>query len=175
MRRVTAGEALESLRRGEELRGIAVSGNLSLHALADGTVVRSPIRIADCHFEGLAGEALRFEAGFSIENTTLGELALTFSYFPGGLEVVDCAVSGPVDFQCGGHNTDGRVFRLERSTFREFVNFFDCWFEAPVLVRGCRFEAGTNLLGNIGAPMQVQFDVAPVTESNTGALDRDGG
>lgn len=55
------------------------------------------------------------------------------------------------------------------------MSFFDCWFEAPVLVRECRFPAGTNLLGNIGAPHQVQFDVPAVIEGNVGRLDIDQG
>lgn len=175
MRTIDASEALESLRHGQTLRDVTVVGPLTLGELAEDDVVRAPIRIEGCRIDHLAGESLRFAAGVVIANSSVGVLSFTFAYFPGGLDVADCAVGGGADFQCGGHNTGGRAFRLARCVFAEFVNFFDCWFEGPVVVRECRFEAGSNLLGNVGRPMQVQFDVTPVIESNVGSLDLDGG
>lgn len=175
MRIVAASEALETLRRGDALRDSTVIGDLSLRPLAEADVVRTPIRVEDCHIERLEGEWLRFDAGVAVANSTVGVMSFTSAYFPCGLDLIACAVAGAVDFQCGGHNAGGHAFQLVRCEFREFVNFFDCWFEGPVVVRECRFEAGSNLLGNVSRPMQVQFDVAPVIESNIGSLDLDGG
>jgi hypothetical protein len=64
---------------------------------------------------------------------------------------------------------------LERTTFGGFVNFFDCWFTGPVVIRRCRFEGGTNLLGNGGQSVAVQFDVPPAIEENLRNLGVDGG
>lgn len=38
------------------------------------------------------------------------------------------------------------------------------------MVRSCRFEGRTNLLGKKGRPYAVQFNVPPVVEENAGDL-----
>lgn len=173
METVSADEAIAALRRGQPLSDVAVAGTLGLEVLAEDGVVRIPIRIARCRLAAVVGVFLRFDAPVAIASSTLGALTFTSASFPGGLDLEGCIVDGAVDLQCGGHNARDRSFQLSRCVFRDFVNFFDCWFEGPVIVRGCSFERGTNLLGNVGGPAAVQFDVPPVLESNVGALDRD--
>jgi hypothetical protein len=97
------------------------------------------------------------------------------AYFFAGLRVAGCTFESPVDFQCGGHNEGEHEVVLYATAFRGFVNFFDCWFRGPVVVRDCRFEGGTNLLGNRGQPYEVHFDVPPVIEDDEGNLGLDGG
>jgi hypothetical protein len=64
---------------------------------------------------------------------------------------------------------------LVDSRFRGFVNFFDCQYDGPLVVRRCHFDGGTNLLGNVGQPFVVGFAVPPIVEDTTGDLLRDGG
>ena len=66
----------------------------------------------------------------------------------------------------GEGNKDGSIFALKDTVFHEFVNFLDCTFDGPVEIRGCRFEKGTNLLGNRGQPYAAQFR-APLSSMET--------
>ena len=53
------------------------------------------------------------------------------------------------------------------------MDFEDCCFEGPVVIRDYRFEQGSNLLGRQGQPTIVHFDVAPERVGNVGPLDLD--
>jgi hypothetical protein len=94
------------------------------------------------------------------------------SYFSGGLLIDRCMLAS-THLSCGGHNRGGTAIVLSATTFKAFVDFADCQFEGPVLVRKCAFEAGTNLLGNRERPDRVQFAVPPVLTDNRGRLDLD--
>lgn len=59
--------------------------------------------------------------------------------------------------------------------FIHFVNFFDCWYLGPVVIRRCHFVAGTNLLGNVDQPFVTSFKIPPVIEDTTGTLTMNGG
>jgi hypothetical protein len=91
---------------------------------------------------------------------------------PKGLTIANCTVAEP-QIMFGGHNKDGSVL-IQDSAFQSFADFYDCWFMGPVILKNVRFEKGSNLLGMVGEPYQVKFDVEPVMENIFGNLHSDG-
>ncbi len=177
MRTLSADEVLERLGRGEPVHDARVSVPLDLRGHCDGDDVRVPIRLAGCRLAGLSAACVQIHEPVVLERCTVESAEGTFfaAYFLAGLHITGCSLQSAVDFQCGGHNKAPRAVLVEDSTFAGFVNFLDCWFEGPVVVRRCRFEVGTNLLGNRGRPYEVRFEVPPLIEGNHGDLGRDGG
>jgi hypothetical protein len=177
MRTLSTEEVVELLRRGEPVRDARVSDPLDLRVLCDGDSLRVPVRLAGCHLSVLSAVCVQFHEPVVLEDCTLEAAPGAFfaAYFLGGLQISRCSFRSGVDFQCGGHNQGPRTVLIEDTTFEGFVNFLDCWFTGPVMVRRCRFEGGSNLLGNKGRPFAVQFDVPPVVEDDVGDLGLDGG
>jgi len=172
-RSVPAAEVLRLLRSGEEVRSLQVSEELNLRAVADGDDVRAPIRFIDCSFGKVDVSFLQFQEPVRFEACSIESLFGMSSYFLAGLVIERCILASSTDLSCGGHNRGGHPIVLAESTFTAFVDFTDCWFEGPIVVRRCTFEGGTNLLGNRERPYRVTFDVAPVLEENRGQLDLD--
>jgi hypothetical protein len=176
MRRFSKDEVLERLRRGKVVRNAVIAESLDLRVLCQkGYKIQLPIRFVGCHLRGLEASRLGFHERIFLKGCTIqsAENAFDSSWFVAGLGVEKCTFESAVSFQCGGHNQQGTEVVLVDNTFKGFVNFFDCWFEGPVEVRGCRFKGGTNLLGNQGKPFQVTFDVPPILEDNLGDLNVD--
>jgi hypothetical protein len=171
-----AKEALRIIRETGILRGATFFEALDLTPLAEGQYVRPPIKLYDCQFIDLAAPHIYFDSPIEIRGCTIdGILSFDAAYFFAGVSIQHTSVSGLADFQCGGHNRGGARFELTDSKFCGFVNFFDCCFEGPVLIKRCHFARGSNLLGNKNQPYVVTFDVAPVLQCNAGSLDLDGG
>lgn len=171
LRLVSAEEVLRLIRNGEEVRSLQVSEDLNLRAVADGEYVRTPVSFVDCRLARVDVSFLCFQESVSFQACTIESLFGMAGYFFTGLVIERCVVASPTDLSCGGHNRGGHSIVLSDSTFAAFVNFEDCWFEGPVLIQRCTFEAGTNLLGNRERPYRVTFDVPPVLEDNRGQLD----
>jgi hypothetical protein len=77
-----------------------------------------------------------------------------------------------LDFQAGGHNKQGNPLVITNNDFKEFVNFFDCWYENEVAIINNKFHKGTNLLGK-PFDIPVRFDIQPDIRNNTGQLNLD--
>jgi hypothetical protein len=172
--KASSADAIESLRSRRSLSDMRIDGRLELRDLAVGDHVEQAIRIRDCDLEVIAGSFLHFEAMVELLDCRIRSANFFSACFLGGLALRNCRFTGDVDFQCGGHNRNGSAFVFDRSEFGGFVNFFDCWFEGPVLILASRFSKGTNLLGNIGQPFAVRFDVLPEIRETAGELARDG-
>ncbi len=114
-------------------------------------------------------DACEFRAPVVIRGCRVTHLGLYATYFLQGLRLVDCVVEGPVVFQSGGHNR--RPIELQDTEFLDTVDFEDSWFMHEVVLRRVQFRKGTNLLGNPGTPVEVQFDRPPVLEDVVGQLD----
>jgi hypothetical protein len=171
-----AEEILGLLRRGEPVREAEASGPLDLRVLCGGDDLRVPVRLAGCRLWRLDADCVQFHQPVILEGCVVESEASFFAaYFLAGLRVESCTFQSGLDLQCGGHNRGGHKITLAGTAFEGFVNFFDCWFEGPVVVRGCRFGGGTNLLGNQGRPYGVRFDVPPDVEGNWGDLSLDVG
>jgi hypothetical protein len=76
-----------------------------------------------------------------------------------------------LDFQAGGHNKTGNPIIITNNNFKDFVNFFDCWYENEVTIsNNNKFHKGTNLLGK-PHNIPVTFDKEPIIKDNIGQLD----
>ena len=115
------------------------------------TYFEEPVRFSNCHFR---------------------KCQFTFSYFLGGLTIDNCTFDKYLDFQAGGHNKPGYPVIITNNIFKDFVNFFDCWYEGEVTITNNAFQKGTNLLGRPNN-IPVTFDVKPVIKDNVGQLDSD--
>lgn len=172
---LTAAKALGRLRVEGCLVGVELLDRLDLQALRDGNGVHQAVVVRDCHLPAVDAPDLVFRAPVTFEGCRVGQAFFYAAYFLAGARFEACTFDEAVTFECGGHNEPPARFALLDCTFRGFVNFFDNWYPGPVEVRGCRFEGGTNLLGNRGQPFEVAFEVPPLIEGNSGVLDADGG
>ena len=77
-----------------------------------------------------------------------------------GINVDHCIFDSYLDFEAGGHNKKPVI--ITNTEFKDFVNFFDCWYQDEVIVCGNDFRKGTNLCGNKGKSYQTQFDMPPL-------------
>nr|WP_246580432.1 hypothetical protein [Deinococcus aestuarii] len=171
---MTAEDALAQLGEGRPIEDATIADEVRLRQLSeDKTSV--PVLLRRCHLEGLSALLLQFSAPVVFEDCTFRTANFYAAYFLRGAEFINCTFLTEVSFECGGHNEPSVRFRLAGCTFRGFVNFFDNWFHGLVEIRECAFERGTNLLGNIGQPFAVRFEVPPIIEGNTGDLALDGG
>jgi hypothetical protein len=75
-----------------------------------------------------------------------------------------------LDFQAGGHNKTGNPIIITNNNFKDFVNFFDCWYENEVTISNNKFHKGTNLLGK-PHNIPVTFDKEPIIKDNIGQLE----
>lgn len=99
-------------------------------------------------------------------------MSFVFTYFLGGLTIDNCIFYNYLDFQAGGHNKIGNPVIIINNDFKDFVNFFDCWYENEVTISNNKFHKGTNLLGQ-PFNIPVTFDKNPIVISNIGQLDLD--
>ena len=175
MRNALASEILTLLANGKVIRDVRVIEPINFDQLAEDEKFYQPIDIIDCHFHSLDAINIQFHELVTLKNSVIENSSFTFSYFLKGVSIEGCLFHGETDFQCGVHNQNGYCFTLRNSTFKEFVNFFDCKFEGPVEITDCKFEGGTNLLGNKIAPYQVTFVIPPQIENNHGDLELNGG
>lgn len=171
-----ASDAVRTLSQGVPLVGQQIEAALNLTELVVDDNITVPITIRDCTIDSIDGSHCQFSEPVVLDNVViLRDTSFFASYFFAGVHIRRSQFGGTLDFQCGGHNKGTNQFLLDGCQFAGFVNFFDCWFEGPVIVRECRFRSGSNLFGNDGQPYAVRFDVCPVLKANSGALDLDGG
>lgn len=176
MNAINASHALDLLRSGQPLQYMHVD-TLDLHSLAsdDQTGIHVSIIARDSRIDALDSSSLVFHRPVIFERCHLGTAFCWATSFLAGAEFIECTFDGPVTFECGGHNEPPAAFVLNTCTFTHFVNFFDCWYLGPVLIRSCHFDAGSNLLGNVDQPFVTSFEIPPVIAGNTGTLSIDGG
>jgi hypothetical protein len=171
-----AADAIGVLADGQPLAWANVEEAICLRELATGGEVNEPITIENCVLASLDATFCSFERPVLMQNVrVIGDISFFSCCFFQGLRISYCEFGGQLDLQCGGHNKGENAVIFECTTFHEFVNFFDCQFEGPFVMRNCTFSRGTNLLGNKGRPYEVLFEIPPKIEQTTGELARDGG
>jgi hypothetical protein len=178
MHLISSKEALATLRHGLPIRSARIPDLLDLRPLCTpgSDSILTPIQFIDCDLHRPEAAAVEFHAPVLLQHTTCRAGALFWAaYFLQGLKVQACRFADATDFQCGGHNRDGATIEFADTTFDAFANFFDCRFEGPVTFRRGTFHTGTNLLGNVGKPHEVRFDVPPIIDQVTGTLNLSGG
>jgi hypothetical protein len=173
VRILTSKEALSELRATGVLEEVRLEDAIDLRAIAisDADGFDDSVRIRRCELEGISASFVQFQKQVTIEACRIAGALFDAAYFLGGLAVAECTFTSRACFQWGGHNRDGTAVRFIDTTFEEFVDFEDCWYEGPFEVRQCIFKQGTNLFGNHGRWNEVRFDVPPIVVGNSGVLD----
>lgn len=175
MEAISTSEALRILASEGVLADRHIDGELSLRALATHEHITGELALRRCDIGSVAAHYLRFQQPLVLEQVRIaGRANFQATYFFGGFSASECIFSAAVDFSMGGHNRNGAPFALRDCRFTHFVGFGDCWFEGPVEISGCSFDGGSNLLGNRGLPIEVQFDVQPNLRGSSGQLALNG-
>jgi len=89
--------------------------------------------------EKLNSPSLEFHHLLTLIDSDFRTCEFAFAYFEKGLIIEGCVFESYLDFQAGGHNKN-HAFTIKNSTFSEFVNFFDCWFQNTVEITGNEFK-----------------------------------
>jgi hypothetical protein len=167
---ISAKEAGELIVRGEPLVNCRVEGTLDLYALE--SKLEGRVVIKNCVLDKLDSPSVEFKHAVELRGSHFRACCFDSAYFLAGLTIDSCVFERQVDFEAGGHNK--AVISITNSEFREFANFFDCWFQGDVIIMNNDFMKGTNLLGNKGKAYGVSFDVEPRIGNNKGTIDIDG-
>ncbi len=166
---ITSERAIDLLYLNEPLKDVYVDGDLIIeyddywdkeivientligYFSCIGTSFNKPVRITNSHFKNCK---------------------LTFCYFLRGLTIDNCLFEDYLDFSSGGHNKTGYSIIIRNNNFKNFVNFFDCFYENDVIITKNKFRKGTNLLGK-PHNIPVTFYINPIIKENEGKLDFD--
>lgn len=170
-RNISAERAKDLLIENKPLKDYYISGILDI---ADFENPEKRIQIKNCIVENLKSQCVQFLAKVELIDSEFKDCSFLFCYFLGGLEISNCIFNNYLDFQCGGHNKIDSNFKIFNSTFKDFVNFFDCIYNGPVEIVKNNFVKGSNLLGNIGKSYQTSFEIKPTIQGNKGSIDLDG-
>ena len=126
----------------------------------------------NCIIEYFSGNITHFDKHVRLINCHFKKCQFVSSYFLGGLTIDNCTFDNYLDFQAGGHNKTGNPVIITNNNFKDFVNFFDCWYENEVIISNNKFQKGTNLLGK-PHNIPVTFDIEAIIKDNIGQLDID--
>jgi hypothetical protein len=171
---ITAEETLVLIKAGENICNRSITGTLRFEM----DEFHASIVLENCEVESLFAASASFYKPVRFINCQfINKCDFAFCYFLSGLEIKNSVFNSYLDFQCGGHNKPPTSFLIVGTEFNDFVNFFDCQYDGPVIITGNIFEQGTNLLGNQNKPYAVLFNDVVTIEANKGILnfDNEGG
>jgi hypothetical protein len=131
---------------------------------SDGTISKQVI-FSNCRFEYLDLGFITFEnslifKGCVFENAFFHAVSIKAEFI-----IKNCSFIKRLDFSCGDMFSS---FELKETTFNEYVDFFDTFFDEKAEISDCEFKQGTNLLSHMGA-----FRVEPIIARNIGDLKLD--
>jgi hypothetical protein len=169
---ITSETAVDLIRQGKPVRNCHITGDLEIYKLEKGW--DAELILENCTVNNMVAPGAAFQRAVRLVNCRFYKCSFNYAYFQGGLTIDNCIFETYLDFEAGGHNEIQHSFQILNSHFRDFVNFFDCWFKGEVVIADNDFEGGTNLLGNKMAAFSAQFDIQPRIENNKGPLDLDG-
>lgn len=167
--KISAEKAFDILKEKGSLKNFHVEGKLEFES---NEIYDKAILIENCFIEYFSGSVTQFKEKVSFINSNFNECKFIFTYFLGGLHIENCDFENYLDFQASGHNTENNEIIIINNNFKDFVNFFDCWFESGVSITQNNFQKGTNLLGK-PYDIPVEFDVKPIIKKNIGKIDFD--
>lgn len=144
-----------------------------LISFTEDTTVDREISLVDLNGSDLEAYSVIFSKPVLIQRCSFRSFTVQGGGFFQGLTVGECHFNESFYFFAGGHNMNGAGIQFRNCIFHSFADFGDCWFEGPFEVTECNFRKGTNLLGNIGTPIEVRYDVAPSFSGVHGKLDID--
>lgn len=125
--------------------------------------------LSNCVIELLDINALEFLKEVTITNCIIHNLSIHTSWFSGGLNFTNNIVLSDIDYQMGGHNK--KEVRFEGNVFKGFFSFFDCQFDAKLIVKDNIFIYGTDLFTKEDMGFDNTFENGFIVENNIGKLD----
>jgi hypothetical protein len=171
MQPISSKTAIDLIIQGKPLINYHISDKLELYNLKD--KYDCELIIENCIFDNLISPSIEFKHPVRLIRSCFHKCSFNYAYFIEGLMIDNCVFDSYLDFEAGGHNQKNSTITIKNSTFKGFVNFFDCWYQSKVVITDNDFEKGTNLLGNKDKAYRVQFDVTPIIENNRGSIDLD--
>lgn len=166
---ITSERATDLLYEGQPIQDVYVDGKVILEL---SETWEKEIVFENCIIEYFSGSVTQFNRPVKLKNCHFKNCQFVFTYFCGGLHIENCTFEKYLDFQAGGHNKSGYPVIINNNEFKDFVNFFDCWFENEVSIENNKFHKGTNLLGQ-EHNIPVRFDIEPNINDNIGPLNLD--
>lgn len=127
------------------------------------------ISITNCIIRKLDLNSLLFQKKVLITNCIIQELNIYAAWFEAGLCFTNNIVKNLIDYQMGGHNK--QTIEISNNLFHDFVSFFDCQFEAQLIVRDNIFSKGTDLFYTENKGFDNNFQEGVIAEGNIGKLD----
>lgn len=125
--------------------------------------------LSNCVIELLDINALEFSKEVIITNCVIHKLIIYSCWFSGGLKFSNNVVLSDIDYQMGGHNKE--EVRFESNIFNGFFSFFDCQFDAKLIVKNNVFIHGTDLFTKENKGFDNLFEHGFIVEGNIGELD----
>jgi len=173
MKTLSSTEALKLIQDGQQLKDIKITEKFDLSELEvkNDYSVHNKISIINCEIEYLMAHSSTFVEKFELQNCHINKAYFGGGYFPKGFDMKDCKFTSLVSFEAGGHNmkTD---FVIENNLFKDFVDFLDCCFDGPFILRNNIFELGTNIFVE-GIQESSLFNDIVISENNTGNLKQE--
>jgi len=165
--KITTERATDLLKDGRPLTDFYVEGKIDL---ATSFNWEKEVIIENCIVDNLVAVGTEFKEPVRLINSFFKNCNFYASYFTKGLIIDNCTFDNYLEFQAGGHNKNGSPVIITNNNFKDFVNFFDSWYESGVTISKNKFQKGTNVLGNPNN-ISVTFDVEPIIKDNIGQLD----
>jgi hypothetical protein len=164
---ITTERATDLLKDGRPLIDFYVNGKLKIEV---NETWDKEVVFKNCVLENFSAIGQQFSKPVKLTHCHFKNCHFAFVYFLSGLTIDNCTFDNYLDFQAGGHNKIGNSVILTNNIFKDFVNFFDCWYENEVIINNNEFRNGTNLLGKPNN-ISVTFDKEAIIKDNIGQLD----
>lgn len=166
---ISIDRATDLIKDGQPLTNIYVDGELKIEVK---DTLDKEVVFENCIIENFVAIGMQFDKPVRLTNCHFKNCQFAFVYFWGGLTIDNCTFDNYLDFQSGGHNKKGNPIIITNNDFKDFVNFFDCWYENEVIISNNKFHKGTNLLGK-PHNIPVTFNIEANIKANIGQLDLD--
>lgn len=131
--------------------------------------INEPFSLSNCMIEFLDLNALEFLKEVTITNCVIHQLVIYSSWFSGGLKFANNIVLSDIDYQMGGHNR--KEIEFSGNIFKGFFSFFDCQFDAKLIVKDNLFVNGSDLFVKENKGFDNTFENGFFIENNIGKLD----
>lgn len=165
---ISTERATDSLKDGQPLIDAYLDGNIRIEISEGWDKWDKEVVMENCIIEHFSGSVTQFEKPVRLINNYFKNCQFVFTYFIGGLIIENCIFDNYLDFQAGGHNKPESPIIIKKNEFKDFVNFFDCWYEGPISVIGNKFYIGTNIASE---KQLLTFDFTPKILDNQGQLN----
>lgn len=166
---ISKERATDIIKEGLPLVDFYIEGGIDL---ATSFNWEQEVIIENCIVENFVAVGTEFKKTVRLVNSYFKNCNFYASYFTKGLIIDNCTFDNYLEFQAGGHNKTGNPVIITNNNFKDFVNFFDCWYESEVTISKNKFHKGTNVLGKPNN-ISVTFDVEPTIFDNFGQINLD--